>query len=355
MHFPTSIHEISPEWLTASLQAEGLLPNNHVVGARVEAVGAEAGFLSLVGRVQVDYSEPESDAPSTFIVKLQPTSANESEHEQRLHAFTREIRFYREVAPTAPLRLAKIYGTPEQTPHAALIMEDLSFARMGDQVVGMHTDQVKVTARTIARLHARYWNNEAVAALDWMPEEDGFDRDFADQWPHFEDMYDSFLPSEAKELGQQLCTRMPEVTRRISTRPKTIVHQDLRADNMAFFDGPAGEEVVIFDWQVAVRSIGGFDIARLLGGSEPPEERAGHQFEVLRAWHDALRDGGVRDYTWEDAIYDFRLGALSVLCMPVHFCADPPPHGSRTEALFRAIATRLFRSALETEAIRALD
>ncbi|MEM7135473.1 MAG: phosphotransferase [Myxococcota bacterium] len=354
MAFPIHVDEIEPKWLTEVLRAEGVLQQGAVSAVRHEHIGAEAGFLSTVARCDLDYDSPDPGAPASIVIKLQPEVEERAETADELHAFAREIRFYREVAPIAPLRVPRVYATPEEGKHAAIIMEDLSFARIGDQVAGIHTDQVIAGARAIGRLHGQYWDNDALHGLHWMPFKDDFDLDFAEKWPHFVEVYRGELADSARHVGESLCTRMPEVMARIATRPKTLVHQDLRADNMAFVDGPAGEEPIIFDWAVAVRSIGAYDVARLLGGSEPRAERRGHQLEVVRAWYDEVTQTGVRNYAWDDALLDFRLGALSVLAIPVHFCSDPPEPGSRTEALFRTIAARLFASAIEVDAMAAL-
>lgn len=355
MRFPRNADDIRPEWLTEVLRAEGVLEGAEVISVDRQHIGEEAGFMSSVARCTLGYDRPERGAPTRVVVKLQPDAGKFAEKESELHAFTREIRFYREVAPGAPLRVPHVYATPEEGDRAALVMEDLGAARLGDQVAGLHTDQVIAGARAIGRLHGQYWNSEALDRLSWMPFKDDFDLDFAEKWPHFLEIYGDDLTDAARGVGDALCTRMPEVTSRIASRPKTVVHQDLRADNMAFVDGPDGEEPIIFDWAVAVRSIGAYDVARLLGGSEPPAERRGHQHEVIRAWYDEVTASGARDYAREEALFDFRLGALCVLAIPVHFCSDPPEPGSRTEALFRAIASRLFASVVEVDAMQALS
>ena len=70
---------------------------------------------------------------------------------------------------------------------------------------------------------------------------------------------------------------------------------------------------------------------------------------------DVITSEGAPDYTWDEAIHDFRLGALAGLCPPVHFVTEPLEPGSRSEALFSAMTQRLFSQALEIDAISALD
>ena len=110
------------------------------------------------------------------------------------------------------------------------------------------------------------------------------------------------------------------------------------------------EEILILDWQLAIRSMGAFDVARLMGGSELPAERHGHQRDVLRTWHDALLETGVADYPWEDALRDLRLGALSAVCYPVHFHEGLIGATGRAKAVIELMCQRLFDSAAEMDA-----
>jgi hypothetical protein len=96
--------------------------------------------------------------------------------------------------------------------------------------------------------------------------------------------------------------------------------------------------------------MGAFDVARLIGGSELPKERKGHQFEVLRRWFDTLVREGVANYTWEEAVYDFRLGSLALLSYPVHFHVSFIGSKGRSIELAKVICRRVFSSAVEIDA-----
>jgi len=69
---------------------------------------------------------------------------------------------------------------------------------------------------------------------------------------------------------------------------------------------------------------------------------------VFAAWHEALLAGGVRDYSFDEALSDFRLAVLHCLSVPVKalYQVGPEPSG-RTARLVDAIAERVFASALE--------
>ena len=44
-----------------------------------------------------------------------------------------------------------------------------------------------------------------------------------------------------------------------------------------------------------------------------PELRQAHEADLLHQYHDALRDGGVRDYDFDDCMADYRAGILMTL------------------------------------------
>ena len=87
--------------------------------------------------------------------------------------------------------------------------------------------------------------------------------------------------------------------------PPTIVHCDLREDNLLFGKPGTPEEVLIVDWQLAIRGMGAYDIASLQGGSELAAERRGHSYHVLLAWHETLLASGVVGYSYDQAPITF--------------------------------------------------
>lgn len=352
---PTAPDEVTPAWLTHALRSGGVLGGDAaVVDCTRTPIGEGVGFLSRVLRVGLTYAGAAGGAPATAVVKLEPGAGEFRSFGDELHAFEREIRFYREVAPRAPVRLARLYYAGTEPPDYAMVMEDLGFAVAGDQVAGMHAAQVLATARLIGRLQAAFWDNAALDALDWMPSSNPIDVDYDRKWPSLVTHFGYLLSEAAIAVGDRLADSHAWLVAEIARRPRTVVHSDLRADNLLFGRPGTPEEILVVDWQLAIRSMGAFDVARLMGGSELPRERRGHQLDVARAWHRALQDGGVRDYPWEDALRDFHLGALAALFFPVHFHTGVIGGTGRSLALAEAIIRRLFDSAVDLDAAAVL-
>lgn len=355
MPTPRRPEEISPEWLTAVLRDSGALGAGRVAALHQRRLGGVEGFLSRVVRVDLRYEGEASGAPASLIVKLPPAAGAYRDFGDELHAFARELRFYREVAPLAPVRLPRCYGAVHEPPDYALVLEDLSFATAGDQVAGMHAAQVLATARLVGRLQARFWGDAALAQLAWMPASNRVAVDFDAQWPSLEQHFGAAIGPAGLAVGARLRGGGAAwVEAEMARRPPTIVHSDLRADNLLFGPPDGDDAVLIVDWQLAVRSMGAFDIARLTAGSELPRERAGHHLDVVRAWHAALHAGGVADYTQAEALRDFRLGVLALISWPVHFHAGVLGTIGRPRLLADVMCRRIFATAVEIDAASVL-
>ena len=347
---PMHPDEVTPEWLTHALRSGGVIKKASVLSVDRQILGDGVGFLSSVVRAGIKYDMEEEGAPSSVVVKIEPEQGEFQELGVELDAFKREIRFYREVAVNVPARLPRVYYAVDQPPAYSMVMEDLSSLTPGDQLAGMHASQIMDTVSIIAKIQGAYWNNSALEKLNWMPVTNAMAQDFNEKWDSFVEHYGDIICPEGLAVGEKLRGSLDWKKNEIERRPKTIVHSDLREDNILFGPENSGSEIIILDWQLTVRSIGAFDVARVISGSEIPKERSGHQFEVLRKWHDTLLEQGIRDYTWDDAVYDFRLGMLAFLCYPVHFHTAVIGAEGRSKELSHAIFSRSFRSAAEIEA-----
>ncbi len=347
---PIHPEEITPEWITFALSEGGHIKECRAVSIDKKVLGEGVGLLSSVVRVGIEYDLIEQGAPESVVVKIEPEADWSKEFNEELSSFQREIRFYREVASNAPIQFPKFYYAVDEPPAYSLVLEDLSYYTPGDQLVGMHQSQVMDTVEVVAKLQAKYWNNNNLEKLAWMPRRNGVSNDFTEKWPLFLENFGHLLNKEAVELGDRLVKHVDWKNKEIEKRPLTVVHADLREDNLLFPPAGSGKPVLILDWQLTTRNIGAADVARIMGGSEIPKERKGHHFEVLRKWYDTLIKEGVADYTWDDAVYDFRLGTLSYLCFPVHFCKAGIGATGRLKELLDTVYNRAFSSAVDIDA-----
>lgn len=344
---PLHVNEITPEWLTRILREGGSIGKSRVTGLRTEPLGGVEGFMSSVVKADLIYDRKEPDAPLSVVIKIDPESESYREIGEELHVFAREIMFYREVAPGVSMRLPRIYGSVIDPPAYAVVMEDLSALRPGDQVRGISEQEALGIAGDIGRLHARYWGSRELDGFRWMPYENPVWQDYEEKWQSFTANFGGLIDARAAGLGEKLGRHILWLMNEINSRPKTIVHSDLRADNLLFGDPGSSESVIILDWQLAIKSMGAFDVARLTAGSEPVSERRKYHYEAVDRWLDTLAEGGVSGYSRDDAVRDYKLGLLFNLCFPVHFHEGSLNATGRTKELVIAIITRDFAAAVD--------
>ena len=185
-----------------------------------------------------------------------------------------------------------------------ILMEDLSDARMADQVAGADLADAQAVMDVGAQLHAAWWESDRLAELTWLrplnnPAYMAVGDQYATSWPIFAEMFAS-APTAALEVGERIAAQLPSsYDWLMANRPTTLVHTDFRLDN--FFFGRSAAPVTVIDWQLTVRSVGAFDIGYFIVQSLTTEMRRQHGEGLLRRWHQGLIDRGVSDYSWDDA------------------------------------------------------
>jgi aminoglycoside phosphotransferase (APT) family kinase protein len=356
MKHPKTMEEISAPWMTDVLRGAGILRRATVRAVDVQAIGQGVGFLSGRARVTISYDRAEEGAPATVVVKL-PASIKEGiAFAESTHAYEREIRFYREVAPRTPIRVPRMLATIMEPGDNVfiLVMEDLKGLTAGDQVIGMSRAQVLAAVRTIAPLHALWWNGDQRQALPWVPSVEQqlkmlslTPETIRTAWPLFLESIGGSLPPGGRALGERILRHLEGILAEFVKGTRTLVHFDYRADNLFLDDQTPKAPIVVVDWQLAMWGLGAYDVARLAGGSIPPAERGGHHEEIVRCWRQGLTAGGVTGYSYEEAWHDYRLSAIVATLNPVLVHYMFKTGGGRGTALGAAMAERFFGDLVE--------
>ncbi|HEX3461240.1 MAG TPA: hypothetical protein VHT49_10075, partial [Acidimicrobiales bacterium] len=83
------------------------------------------------------------------------------------------------------------------------------------------------------------------------------------------------------------------------------------------------------------------DVAYFLGTSLRSEDRVAHEVALVRAYHSALLENGVRTYTFDECWCDYRIGQLQGPMMTVIGCIySGSQRTPRSDAMFVAMARR---------------
>jgi hypothetical protein len=179
-----------------------------------------------------------------------------------LQMFTREVRFYRELAVEVGVRVPACYLAEENDGATHLELEDLSSWRPGADP--------EAAARTLRALHAR-WEGSALDRWRWLPRHNVSDlvgTMYDEAWAWARER--SALTATVRELGDSLVGRVGEVEQRAeASGPLTFTHGDASGLNMR--TSPDGE-VALLDWEDYGSGPGVADLAWHLLSSVAPDQ-----------------------------------------------------------------------------------
>ena len=355
LFIPERVEDLTPEWLSLVLRERDVLRGARVSSARHELIGDGEGFVGVITRLFLELDPPGSVGPRTLIAKLPTPVAQNRVLGELLGAYEREILFYEELAPELPLRVPATYytafdpdvgsryqeqivGLMDRLPvwlirrlmplarwvagrkkrRYVLLMEDLTGARLGDQVAGARPEDCERALQALAGAHAALWESPLLQGRFWLARQDLQSKTrhtmYRDSRSDFAQRFEPLLGQGLGALLDFLDRRGTALARRLHrSAPQTLVHGDFRLDNI-FFDGRQGEdEVVIIDWQLAGRGCAAYDVAYLLGGALPVDLSREGERSLLHAYHDALEEGGVTNYDYSEFVRDYERGLLTVL------------------------------------------
>jgi hypothetical protein len=322
---PTSVEQITSEWITEGLRASGAIPADATVAvASVEPMGADSAFGGQLFRLGLG----GDGVPASVIAKLPyPDAATRQVHDA-FGAYRREVAFYRDVVSgehPAPVRVPRplIAALAEDSGDFVLVLEDLAPLEAADQLSGLSLAAAEAVVDELARFHAWGWEAsllETVGApfprLDSDAARTGlemFGAVFGAAWPPLCARLGADLDRDVVSLGDRFAALIPFFVSELA-RPYTIVHGELRSDNL--FIAPDGQPILI-DFQVAGQQCGIFDVAYAISGSVPTATRRGNDEGLVRRYHAGLVAAGVSGYFYERAWEQYRIATMYALVYPV--------------------------------------
>jgi hypothetical protein len=378
--FPRTIGEISEDWLSQTLGAKV---------ASYEANFLEGGVLSDAFKVGITYDGDPGEAPTSVVLKMAKTSAEERASALMTNSYTKELRFFEDLLDEVPITAPKLYASfsdgSATSEFFLLVMEDLTqHSLVFDQVSDPpNAEYARKIAMEAAKLHAQYWESETTK-LPWIGRPDGryvFGLDelcklVTDTWGPFRELWQETFGADifsdegdgpAEELTDLICGPKSrgiheKIYEILSSRPMTVLHGDMRADNVFRTDPAAGKSVedstiTFIDWQVIHAGPPGPEFTEAWMHSLEPEVRR-HDKEFLREYHDRLVElnPAAAAYTYEMLIEDYTLShcfwwtaiiTIGINTLPLM----AKPEGARMKALWGGAAVRLKTALIELDCL----
>jgi hypothetical protein len=364
---PTTTEGASAAFVTEALRSTGAIDADTVV-AEVEhnRIGEGVGLMCELARLTLRYEGPAHSAPSSLILKVPSNLPENRGVGNHFRLYEREGRFYEHVGRSVGVRIPNCLFNhiDVDAGEFALLLEDFGGRTMVSQIAGMDAERTHQAARSIARVHAQFWDSPAIHAMDWMPraidpEVIGAGHTYRESWPAFLALFGDDLPDGAVALGERVgSTWETAIQQTFDDVPMTMCHGDYRADNLMFDDTTDGaDHVGVLDWQVAARGPGIGDVAYLISQSMTAETRRAHDRDIVSAWYDELCSslgGAPDDYSRVDAWDGYRVASASMTAIAVIGGAHADPANERGRELLHDMAVRSFSAALELDAASLL-
>ncbi|MFN4112389.1 MAG: phosphotransferase family protein [Sphingomonadaceae bacterium] len=298
--FPAHPDEITNDWWESAL---GRVP----ITWRWEAIGT--GQVGDSVRFHLDFGGRQETLAGKFAA-ADPTSRGTA---AMLGLYAKEVAFYREIAPSLPVRTPVVHAADVSGDGGSFILlfEDLGPARGGNQLAGCSLEDAKEGVKQAAALHAPSWHNAEILALDWLQPSEQAAAQVKALYPQAQAVFRERYSDSLEPEYMALCEELAEITASMDRVPETVslVHGDFRLDNMLFDVQGGAEPIAVLDWQTLGIGNGLTDIGYFLGCGIGDALRRAHERDLLELYCAEMTARGV-PLTVEQIWRDYVIGAL---------------------------------------------
>ena len=294
------------------------------------------GFLSQTFRAS------RSGDPKKYILKCGTEIPQRRKWSKELHVFDRELAAYRLLAPLKAKYSPRLFAgiSANQGSDGLLLLEEVCNARNVDQLRGLSWTQLTSAIRAIAHIHAYFWNSPKLKKAKGLPRHHYMRaHEVKQNLPAF--LRWGKLSQSDRTLFIKLPSQVPSILARFKKRPLTLVHGDLRSDNVFYKQA----SVRFIDWGLAFAGNATFDLARFAGGSARNPLSLLQHVDLFTLWHRELLRRGVRNYPSHEAWSDYRDALLLTLTIPVTNGPTLAKLSSRGHRLAKVITKRFIFAA----------
>ncbi len=354
---PQTVDALTPEWLSGALP----LPEGTTVRSVDATVGdAGVGFMGTVARLALTFDGDPGDVPDRVVAKIPTTDEAVRSVLAPARVFEREVRMYRQVTPQLGMPTARglVAELDTDADEYLIVMDDLAPARVGDQLRGATREEAEAVVAALGSMHAAWWESGRLEAFEWMfPINSALYKEparqvYAMSRPLFEETCGDLVPDDLRPILERFADGSDAMYDRLWAMPHTLVHMDFRLDNLFFADDGS---VAVIDFQASCVGGGVTDLGYFISQSLATDVRRGAEGDLLRAYHDALVEGGVGGYPFDRLVDDVRWGVLYGWIIPVFAVGSLDMSSDRALRLFRTIVARLVEAMRDHRCVEVLE
>jgi thiamine kinase-like enzyme len=328
---------MTPQELTELLYQSGALQQGSII--EIQITENEA-FNSHVQHLKVSYSlNAAPQLPTELVLKKNVQT------DWGREAGRSEVAFYQFIARDAqrfPMIIPYVAGTyDEQTGDSVLLLQDLSAthhpAITRQQQIQHESMPAETTlhpiVETLATFHAAWWEHPQLGTYPMEQDTDFQDEEhFRDYCQWVDQNWQSFLAVESNWLPQDTVSEISEmlrllpsaweryfVKRYLTHHQLTFLHTDAYLANFLVPCTDGAGRVYMMDWQGPFIGMGAYDLVMMCASFWTAEQRHENQREetMLRHYMATLQQHGVKDYTWDQLLEDYRLMLMIFLQVPI--------------------------------------
>lgn len=337
---PADSTGLTPDWLSAALSPR-------FPGVRVAAVDVLEATERTNHHLRLGLAyDVRAGAPETLFCKLPP---RDREHRARIGAAgmgTREVEFYRAVAPTISLRVPECHFAATGADGAFLmLLEDLGArgCAISDGSWAVPGRLARAAIEELAELHVRWEAPERLAEVaPWAKSRRGKAPDFVLKTLQYAiDHCSDRLSGAYLEVARLYIDHHDAIEAAWEQGPQTLIHGDAHIGNL-FIDG---DRVGFLDWGMTkigspLRDLGFFLTMGLESADRRREER-----ELVRHYLAARDALGGHPLAFDEAWRAHRIEAAYTVI--ASFLSLVPPYDTESR--------RMFTSNFRARAMAALD
>jgi hypothetical protein len=340
---------VTAHWFSEQLQGAG---HRNAKVASFTATQIGTGQIGKCIRYELVYEDSDG-APATLVGKFPSDNEDSRNTGVALRNYYLEVNFYRELAEQLPIRTPRCYYADiiEHGPEFALLLQDMSPAVQGDQILGCSTAVANAAIQELVGLQTPLWCDPKLLEMDWLAPTSAFPADGAF------DLYGMTLPGFIERYGAKLADEQIAILEAVGRSPTCslfqkhgdlfcLEHLDYRLDNMLIDSSGTKPTVTIVDWQSVKVGKPLNDVAYCLGAGLQPELRRESERDIVKEYHTALVASGISNLSWDDCWEAYRQGSLAGFAVTV-VAAMLVQQTERGDQMFLTMADRHSRHALD--------
>jgi len=174
-------------------------------------------------------------------------------------------------------------------------------------------------------------------------------------WERCRELFAPCITPDVLDALPAYIAKMRDLHAMMGARTQTLVHGDVRLDNVMFGRTATQHPVVLIDWQAVMVSNPMQDLAYLLSQSVSTEMRRAHEDELIAYYRDQVTSLGVNGYTIAQASADYDVAVLWIMSYPLIIGGAFDPANERGRALAEAVLRRSTQTVTDRGLLKLLS